>query len=780
MSQTRGIRLSRRRGAVLFLALSAATFFELSHLPAAPRATTQAAQQTAPQTASQTTPQTASPAAAPQPVAQTPPEETESPTKIIKADHWEKTDNIINATGNVEIRCRDIILYADHVVYDEKTKDVLADGHVSLIQSGEAFTAERLAFNIESGLGKADTVSGLVQPQYRYVSTVLERKTPDLFDLGKCRITGCSQPVPRWEFSASKASLLRHEYVKMWNPVLRIKNIPVLYLPYLKYPLNQERATGFLMPRIGYSPRKGFSLTQQFYLTLARNMDATFSLDYYSTKGFGGGVEYRYLFGAGSGGKLNAYYFAYSTPTTGVKPDNALILRWQHNQTLPGGIKFVAAVDYQNSFAFSREFDTDYARALVYNRSSQVYVTKSWAWANFSVRLGQFDTVLTNANLTVTRKSLPQVTFSTFKRKILGPVFFSLSSTFNNWEYGVPAQYNNGTEKKSSEFNFSPALSLPINTIPWFNLNLTAAGSVSYYGNSYDPVKKKTLEQNLLSGNYSLSMEFTGPIFYRIFTLAKTGTKIKHLIEPNITYHYESPTIDSDRIVTLYGRYFRYHYISYGLTNRVLIKKNAPKAKATEIFTWGISQSYYFDPSQSPLSYYKLKDGTIPQFSDISSYVRFFPVGDFNLDFRAGYNFYVKTLSSVRASANLGTAAEDLYFSFAWYKSINPYYQTGIYQIYNREQIGVSGGVKIFKLDLSGDFQYNIQTKKMLYANLTVAWDWQCFNFKVDAQAFFYRTIPDFQVRFSVGLGNITPSTNSLGPNNAANNTILSSTGVGY
>jgi LPS-assembly protein len=780
MSQTEGNRLSLRREIFLFLALAAAVFVGFSYWPAALRATPQDASKTAPQTASQTTPQTASPAAAPKPVAQTPPEKTESPTKIIKADHWEKIDNIINATGNVEIRSRNIILYADHIVYDEKTKDVLADGHVSVIQSGEAFTAERFAFNMESGLGKADTVSGLVQPQYRYVSTVLVRKTPDLFDLGKCRITGCSQPVPRWEFAASKASVLRHEYVKMWNFVLRIKNIPVLYLPYLKYPLNQERATGFLMPRIGYSAQKGFSLTQQFYLTLARNIDATFSLDYYSTKGFGGGVEYRYLFADGSGGKLNAYYFAFSTPTTGIKPDNALILHWQHNQTIPGGIKFVAAVDYQNSFAFSREFDTDYARALVYNRSSQVYVTKSWTWANFSVRLGQFDTVLTNANLTVTRKSLPQVTFSTFKRKILGPVFFSLSSTFNNWEYGVPAQYNNGTEKKSSEFNFSPALSLPINTIPWFTLNLTAAGSVSYYGNSYDPVKKKTLEQNLLSGNYSLSIEFTGPIFYRIFTLAKTGTKIKHLIEPNITYHYESPTIDSDRIVTLYGRYFRYHYISYGLTNRVLIKKNAPKAKATEIFTWGISQSYYFDPSQSPLSYYKLKDGTIPQFSDVSSYVRFFPVGDFNLDFRAGYNVYNKMLSSVRASANLGTVADDLYFSFAWYKSINPYLNTGAYTIYNREQIGISAGAKIFNLDLKGDFQYNIQAKKMLYADLAVAWDWQCLNFKVDAQAFFYRTIPDFQVRFSLGLGNITPSTDSLGPNNAASNAILSSNGVGY
>ncbi|MHB8055376.1 MAG: LPS-assembly protein LptD [Candidatus Aminicenantales bacterium] len=738
----------------------------------------QDASQTAPQSTSpQTAPQTIPPVPPQKSVAEAPPPPIEPPAKVIKADHWEKVNNIITATGNVEIRYREIILYADHAVYDETTKDVTADGHVSVIQSGDAFTAEHLAFNLESGLGKADKVTGLVQPQYRYESSVLERKTPDLFDLGKCRITGCSQPVPRWEFSASQATFLRHEYVEMWNPILRIKNVPVLYLPYLKYPLNQQRATGFLMPAIGYSPRKGFTLTQQFYLTLARNMDATFSLDYYSTKGFGGGLEYRYLFGAGSGGKLNAYYFAYNTPTTGVKPDNAVILRWQHSETFPGKIKFVAAVDYQNSFAFSREFDNNYARALVYNRSSQIYVTKSWAWANISARLGRFDTTYTTAGLTLIRESLPQISFSTYKKKLLGPVFFSLGSTYNNWAYGTSAQFDKNSEKKSSELNFKPILNLPINTIPWFTINLTASGHVSYYGNSYDPINKKTTDRNLLSGNYTLSAAFTGPIFYRIFTLAKTGTKIKHLIEPNIIYNFDSPTLNAKRIVTLFGLY-RYHYVSFGLTNHLLMKKKDPKAKTVEIFTWGISQYYYFDPSQSPLSRYKLGDGTIPRFSDLSSYVRFFPVGDFNFDFRAGYNVYKKALSSVRASANLGTAADDLYFSFAWYKSINPYYSQTVYS--NREQIGINGGVKISNLDLSGDFQYNIQAKKMLYADLAVAWDWQCLNFKVDAQAFFFRTKPEVQFRFSVGLGNITSSSNSLGSRNAADNTIRSSEDVAY
>jgi LPS-assembly protein len=218
----------------------------------------------------------------------------------------------------------------------------------------------------------------------------------------------------------------------------------------------------------------------------------------------------------------------------------------------------------------------------------------------------------------------------------------------------------------------------------------------------------------------------------------------------------------------------RYHYVSFGLTNRVLMKKNDVKARAKEVFTWGISQLYYFDPSQSYLSYYKLEDGTIPHFTDLTNYVRFFPVGDFNLDFRVAYNTYKKMLSSVRASANLGTISDDLYLSLSWYRSMNPFYQT-IFS--NREQVGAGAGLKIAGLDLYADFQYNVRDKKMLYADLAAAWNWQCLDFKVDAQAYFFRDKPELQIRFSIGLGNITPSSDSLGPRASADNVALTSTG---
>jgi len=707
----------------------------------------------------QTNPQTAPQIVPPEAVAPSP-ADTSAAKLVIKADYKERLDNKLTASGNVEIRYGEIILCADQVVFDETTKDALAVGHVSLIRPNEAFTADRFSLNLETGLGKAENVVGLVQPEYRYESTEVERKSPDLFSLGKSTITGCTQPVPRWKFSVSRADFQRDEYIKMWNPVLKIKDVPVLYLPYLKYPLRQDRATGFLIPRIGYSKRKGFTLSQQFYWAMARNMDATFSLDYYAAKGAGGGLEYRYLFAGGWGGQINAYYFVYRPSTAGVKGNNAIIFRWSHNQPLPGNINFVANVDYQNSFSFQREFDNNFARALVYNRSSQVYLTKSMGAANFSLRLSRFETTYPAWTYARIRQSLPQISFSLFKKKLLGPTYFSLSAGYNNWQYGYTSQFEKGTEVKSSVLSLSPKISLPFNEISWLSFDLSVSGNLNYYGNSLDPVSDKVVNQGFLSGNGAFSARMTGPVFYRIFDFGGSTTRLKHVIEPTITYRYDTPTVDSDRIVTTSGYFFHYHYIEYGLENQILVKSGDDRPR--EVLTWEIEQTFYLDANNSPLSRYTLDDGSIPRFSDITNKLRFFPMTSASLDVSMGYNTYKKALSSVRASAGLGDSSDDAYLAVSWYKSVNPYRG---FTSTSRHQIGLSGGAKIpgLQLEALGEFEYNLAAKKVLYTGLAAVWHYQCVDVKMNIRAFFFRETPEIQFQLSLGLGNIGSTSDFLG-----------------
>jgi LPS-assembly protein len=82
---------------------------------------------------------------------------------------------------------------------------------------------------------------------------------------------------------------------------LRLGGVPVFYSPYLNFPLDDRRQSGFLLPSIGSSDTTGFDITQPYYLNLAPNMDATLYPRYMSQRGLMLGGELRYLTGQDRG-----------------------------------------------------------------------------------------------------------------------------------------------------------------------------------------------------------------------------------------------------------------------------------------------------------------------------------------------------------------------------------------------------------------------------------------------------------------------------------------------
>ncbi|RPI98039.1 MAG: LPS-assembly protein LptD, partial [Candidatus Aminicenantes bacterium] len=345
--------------------------------------------------------------------------ETTAEVRIV-ARSQERDGDRVFAAGDVEIRYGDFLLFADRVEYDTVTKDVLAEGNVVIQSGGEVIRAERVRYSLESGRGTVEQASGLISPSVLFDAEILERRQADFFSLKKAHVTACTQPNPRWSFGVSKANLKQGDYIEMWDAVVRVKSVPVLYLPYLRYPL-KERATGFLLPRIGFAGEKGFSLSQSFYWAMAPNMDATLGVDFYLARGTGAGLEYRYMFPGGTKGDLNLYYFIYKKEEGGNRPGNSSIIRLDHTQALPLGFTLVANVDYQTSFSFLREFDNNFQRALSFTRTSQVYLSRSWRRFNLSARASRFETYFSQIDDSNVSTSLPQLTFNVFKTRLFAP-----------------------------------------------------------------------------------------------------------------------------------------------------------------------------------------------------------------------------------------------------------------------------------------------------------------------------------------------------------------------
>jgi LPS-assembly protein len=681
----------------------------------------------------------------------------ESPITVI-AHTWKREEGRIFAEGNVEIRYKDIKLFADQVEGNTETKDFFASGNVVIQMPDEVVSAEKIFFNLDSRQGRIERAYGMVQPDIFYEADTIERKAEDTYSLTQARLTSCTQPTPRWKFSCSRANFKKNDYVEMWRSVFTIKKVPVFYMPYFRYPLDRERSTGFLMPQIGYSGVKGFFYGQSFYWAMARNMDATFSADYYGARGYGGGLEYRYLFRGGTGGEARVYYFLFKPDETGQKPPNAYLFRLKHNQPLPFDFKLVANIDYQTSLEFLREFDNNFKRATVSNFRSEAYISRAWSYYNFSLRAARYESNFTNLGVSdsIITYYMPQVTLNSFKIKLFSPLYFSFSSAFTSWKYGWRSEFDIGREKYYNSVDFSPTLSLPFSKIPWLTFNASFASNLTYYAQSFAPGTRRVIDEPLFLANYGFSAEIVGPVFYRIFQDAQGTTKTKHLIEPFVSYRYDSPVSQSDRIITPYG-FFRYHQVSYGLTNRILVKTDMPR----EVFTWGLGQTYYLSPEDSPLSIYQW-EGEVPRYSDINSYLRFYPARKFSFDASSGYNKYYKTFSFLRLGASLNSYTDPFFLSVSWFKSMNPWYQN---ILGDRHQIDVSSRISIPRLGLEawGDFDFNVIERKMLYSGVSLIYHYQCLDFKVDVRVFYYREKPEVQYRVSFGLGNIGKTTDFLG-----------------
>lgn len=681
----------------------------------------------------------------------------------ILANKYERDKERIFAIGEVEIRYRQIRLFADRVELNTSTKDVLAEGNVVLQLPEETISAARLHLNLETLLGKLEEVSGQIQPSLFYQAASIERKSADLYHFYRSSLTTCTQPNPRWRFACHQANFKKNDYIEMWGALFSIKGLPIFYLPYFRYPLNRERSTGFLMPQLGYNAVKGFTLTQSFYLVIAKNMDATFTLDYYSARGLGAGVEYRYLFSTGTGGEARFYAFSFKKEAeTGIKPKNAYILRFNHNQSLPLGFNLVANIDYQTSFNFLREFDNNFRTALITNRSSQVFISRSWSHYSFNFRASRFETYFAQINRAIIRKSLPEISFNSFKTK-LGrnlPLFFQYYLNFQSWQYGWDSEYEAGKQKRTAIFALSPNLSLPISSIPWLVINTSLKTNLVFYSKSYAPNSRQIIDEPLLLKTLSFSFESTGPIFYRIFDggLLSQGSRLKHLIEPYIKFSYDSPTELGSRVITASGYFIRSYELNYGLTNRLIIKQ---EGMIREIFTWGLGQTYYFAPKESPLSPFRTPQGEIPQFSDVNSYLRFYPLRKISVDLSASYNPYWQKLANWRVQANFNSWADSFFFNLSWFKSQNPWYRD---VFWDRHQIGLTTKFRLPQpsLEALADLSLNLVERRLLYSGASVIYHYQCIDFRVDFRLFQFREKPEIQFKFSLGLGHIGKTTDFL------------------
>ena len=274
---------------------------------------------------------------------------------FLMADRIESTaPNVVEASGQVEARQAGQNFFADWLRYDMTLNAVDARGHVRLEQPALQVTGDTLRLDL-------DTYSGeFTQPVYQFTAKPGGRGDAERIDfidknrfkLQEATYTTCPVDNEDWFLKVGDLDIDKTRDVGVArNASLHFLGVPILYTPWLDFPLSSNRKTGVLAPTIGATESSGFDLLVPYYLNLAPNYDATLYPRLLSKRGMQLGGEFRYLLNHSQGVNRLEYM-----------PDDREADRSRWSMTLSNTLRLGAAT--QAGMLFNRVSDDDYFRDL--------------------------------------------------------------------------------------------------------------------------------------------------------------------------------------------------------------------------------------------------------------------------------------------------------------------------------------------------------------------------------------------------------------------------------
>ena len=223
--------------------------------------------------------------------------------KFLEADRIQgEQDRNIVATGNVIMRQRGATIRADRVDYSVEEQVALATGNVRLERGTDSATGPRLRYELDKDTGQMDsplfefpkTPERRVASRGQAASALLE---PDHTSrLLHAEYTSCPVPRDDWFIRVRELAVDGGTNVgTAYNTTVYFLGLPILYSPYMSFPLDNKRKSGFLAPTLGTSGQSGFDFALPYYWNIAENRDATVTPKIYTKRGFQVGGEARYL-----------------------------------------------------------------------------------------------------------------------------------------------------------------------------------------------------------------------------------------------------------------------------------------------------------------------------------------------------------------------------------------------------------------------------------------------------------------------------------------------------
>jgi LPS-assembly protein len=289
-----------------------------------------------------------------------------------------KEKNIVKGSGGAVISQSGTISQSDRAEVNLTTKDSELHGKVVVNTSTASLAAEDSRFNFDTEAGEFDKATvQLEEGGYQAEAEKLNKLSETKYSLFDSMFTTChcADGKKPWKINSESSNITQEGYAHCYNNTIEFQGVPLIYTPYLAFPVKTERQSGLLVPEYGYSSRDGILYKQPVFLVLDDSSDATVSPFTESRTRNGSQLDFRQYFSKRS--KIDSrLIYSNESPRDGdlrgVNQDGLFDKtiqtnrflgyynqRWQNDQDADIPLQFLSNLHFTNDDLAVREFDDE-------------------------------------------------------------------------------------------------------------------------------------------------------------------------------------------------------------------------------------------------------------------------------------------------------------------------------------------------------------------------------------------------------------------------------------
>ncbi|MGB5919369.1 LPS-assembly protein LptD [Arcobacter sp.] len=220
-------------------------------------------------------------------------------------------DNIVIANGDVVIFSPKYYISAQKVIYDKENATLELFDDVVILKDNLIQTQSDYAFvDLNDENVTENPILLLDNKSQLWVTSHEANKDKDSYHFKDSIMSSCDCIDPAWNIRFSSADYdTKDQWLNAYNARLYIKDIPVMYTPYIGFSTDTRRRTGLLRPTVGYSSSEGFLYSQPIFIAPADNYDVELIPQVRLNRGYGMYAYYRYADSPDSILKIGSGYF---------------------------------------------------------------------------------------------------------------------------------------------------------------------------------------------------------------------------------------------------------------------------------------------------------------------------------------------------------------------------------------------------------------------------------------------------------------------------------------